>query len=136
MLKTLYISCLTVVVLLLAGCTGNGGTKGYGKASKTREWHVSQAGDSLYTEERAMEIYAKEPQRALRMIDSAEVVGNMSEFRAELLRARVYAYPGDAMNLDTARRFHDRGAASSGHHPSGGAVHCQILLSAKHKSPF
>ena len=105
MFKTLYISCLTVVVLLLAGCTGNGGTKGYGKASKVREWHVSQAGDSLYTEERAMEIYAKEPQRALRMIDSAEVVGNMSEFRAELLRARVYAYPGDAMNLDTARQM-------------------------------
>ena len=125
MFKTLYISCLTIVVLLLAGCTGNGGTK-----------HVPQASDSLYTEKRAMDIYDREPERALRIIDSAEVVGNMSEFRAELLRARVYAYPGDAMNLDTARRFHDRGAASSGHHPSGGAVHCQILLSAKYNSPF
>ena len=52
-----------------------------------------------------MEIYAKEPQRALQLIDSAEVVGNVSEFRAELLRSRVYAYPNDAMNLDTARQM-------------------------------
>jgi len=85
---------LTVVILLLAGCTGNGGTK-----------HVPQAGDSLYTEERAMDIYDREPERALRIIDSAEVVGHVSDYRAELLRARVYAYPGDAMNLDTARQM-------------------------------
>jgi hypothetical protein len=52
-----------------------------------------------------MEIYAKEPQRALQLIDSAQMVGNVSDFRAELLRARVYAYPGDAMNLDTARQM-------------------------------
>ena len=94
MFKTLYISCLTIVVLLLAGCTGNGGTK-----------HVPQASDSLYTEKRAMDIYDREPERALRIIDSAEVVGHVSDYRAELLRARVYAYPGDAMNLDTARQM-------------------------------
>ena len=52
-----------------------------------------------------MDIYDREPERALRIIDSAEVVGNVSDFRAELLRARVYAYPGDAMNLDTARQM-------------------------------
>ena len=52
-----------------------------------------------------MEIYAKEPERALQIIDSAEMVGNVSDYRAELLRARVYAYPGDAMNLDTARQM-------------------------------
>ena len=52
-----------------------------------------------------MEIYAQEPQRALQIIDSAEVVGNVSDFRAELLRTRVYAYPHETMNLDTARQM-------------------------------
>ena len=66
---------------------------------------MPQADDTLYTEERAMDIYDREPERALRMIDSAEMVGNVTDYRAELLRARVYAYPGDAMNLDTARQL-------------------------------
>ena len=52
-----------------------------------------------------MNIYYREPCQALRIIDSAALVGNISLFRAELLRARVYAYPGDAMNLDTARQM-------------------------------
>ena len=96
MCKTLYISCLTALVLLLAGCAGGGGTRGK---------RMPQADDTLYTEERAMDIYDREPERALRMIDSAEMVGNVTGYRAELLRARVYAYPGDAMNLDTARQL-------------------------------
>ncbi|MBR0037379.1 MAG: hypothetical protein IJP70_07040 [Bacteroidales bacterium] len=85
---------LLTVLILATGCTGGNGTK-----------HVPQASDSLYTEERAMDIYDREPERALVIIDSAEVVGNVSYFRAELLRARVYAYPHEAMNLDTARQM-------------------------------
>ena len=41
----------------------------------------------------------------MQIIDSAEVVGNVSDFRAELLRTRVYAYPHETMNLDTARQM-------------------------------
>ena len=93
-IRSILISLVAVIAIVIMGCTGGSGTK-----------HVPQASDSLYTEERAMEIYAKEPQRALRIIDSAEVVGNVSDFRAELLRARIYAYPHEAMNLDTARQM-------------------------------
>ena len=89
-----YIILIVASVLMMVGCTDNAATK-----------HVPQAKDSLYTEERAMEIYGREPEGALRIIDSAEIVGNVSDFRAELLRARVYAYPNDAMNLDTARQM-------------------------------
>lgn len=91
MRQTLYL-IIYVAILVTVSCTGKGGTK-----------HVPQASDSLYTEERVMEIYTKEPQRALLLIDSAEMVGNVSAFRAELLQAQVYAYPHEAMNLDTAR---------------------------------
>ena len=93
MKKALYL-IFYVAILVTVSCTDKGSTK-----------HVPQTSDSLYTEERAMEIYAKEPQRAMRIIDSAQMVGNVSDFHAELLRARVYAYPNDAMNLDTARQM-------------------------------
>ena len=93
-IRLFHICIIAVTALLIAGCTD-------GKCPK----HVPQASDSLYTEERAMEIYAQEPQRALQIIDSAEVVGNVSDFRAELLRTRVYAYPHETMNLDTARQM-------------------------------
>ena len=112
---------LLVVLALTMGCTGNGSLpSGEGRG----EVHAPQAADSLYTEERAMDIYDREPERALRIIDSAEVVGNVSDFRASLLRARVYAYPGDAMNLDTARQMgmalleHDSVAGSADSHSS------------------
>ena len=64
MKKALYL-ILYVAILVTVSCTDKGSTK-----------HVPQTSDSLYTEERAMEIYAKEPQRAMRIIDSAQMVGN------------------------------------------------------------
>lgn len=73
MKQTLYL-ILYVAILVIVGCTGKGGVK-----------HVRQASDSLYTEERAMEIYAKEPQRALQLIDSAQMVGNVSDFRGAVV---------------------------------------------------
>ena len=89
-----HVLTFVTTIIVMAGCTKNNG-------SKPIPLHT----DSLYTEERAMKIYSKEPQRALQIIDSAEAVGNVSDFRAELLRARIYAYPHDAMNLDTARQM-------------------------------
>lgn len=38
-----------------------------------------------------MSIYGYQPLRALQILDSAVIVGNMSEFRAEMLRARIYS---------------------------------------------
>ena len=49
-----------------------------------------------------MDIFATQPERALQIIDSAEIVGNMSDFRADLLRAKVYAQTHSAMNYDSA----------------------------------
>lgn len=37
------------------------------------------------------------------LIDSAELLGNISSFRANLLRAQVYAYPNEVTDLDTAQ---------------------------------
>lgn len=90
--KTLYLLYMSVVALLLTGCTG-GGTSGKG---------VPQAGDTLYTEERAMAIYDSLPERALLILDSAEVVGNMTDYRAGLFRAKVLSKSTAMQQQDSA----------------------------------
>ena len=89
----------------MIGCTGNSGTKGYVSVSKVRERHVPQASDTLYTEKAAMDVYGTQPERALVMIDSAEIVGNLTGDRASLLRAKVFCLTCGEERLDTARQI-------------------------------
>jgi AraC-like DNA-binding protein len=56
----------------------------------------------LYTAQAAMMIYGTEPERALRMIDTALLVGNVNPFLADFLRAKVYANSEVASQLDKA----------------------------------
>ena len=58
--------------------------------------------DTLYTAKAAMDVYASQPERALQIIDSAEIVGNLSDFRADLLRAKVYAGTWEDIACDSA----------------------------------
>ena len=86
------IGLVGLIAFLLAGCTG-GGTSGK---------RVPQASDSLYTEERAMAIYDTLPERALQILDSAEIVGNMPDYRAALFRAKVLSSSYVMMQQDSA----------------------------------
>ena len=45
----------------------------------------------MYTEQKAMAVYAYQPERALQIIDSAEVVGNLSQLKADFYRMRIYS---------------------------------------------
>ena len=87
----IYIIMVVACLLMLAGCTGKGGTN-----------HVPQASDSLYTEEEAKAIYDYEPERAMVIIDSAEMVGNITDYRADLLRAIVYSKSSGYLHQDSA----------------------------------
>ncbi len=53
--------------------------------------HIPQTSDTLYTEEAALMIYGTDPDRALTIIDSALIVGNLDSYNAQFLRAFVYA---------------------------------------------
>ncbi|MBR1681823.1 MAG: hypothetical protein IJ700_00420, partial [Bacteroidaceae bacterium] len=77
---------------MLVGCAGGG----------TSEKRVPQASDSLYTEERAMAIYDTLPERALQILDSAEIVGNLPDYRAALFRAKVLSSSYVMMQQDSA----------------------------------
>ena len=63
---------------------------------------VAQTSDTLYTEKAAMETYANNPDRALLIIDSAEIMGNLTDIRADLLRAVVYSRTYEDIQLDSA----------------------------------
>lgn len=60
------------------------------------------AADTLYTEKAAMDIYASQPERALQIIDSAVILGNMDPLRADLLRAFIFSRTNEEMNYDAA----------------------------------
>ena len=67
-----------------------------------REPHLS---DTLYTAKAAMKIYDYNPTRALLIIDSAEIVGNMSHDRADYFRARIFTMTLEGMHLDSAQKI-------------------------------
>ena len=75
----------------MLGCTEKAPSlsgKAGGEAASNRE---PQASDTLYTWRAAMQVYGYQPERALQIIDSSVIVGNMSELQAEVNRARVYS---------------------------------------------
>ncbi|KWW26899.1 MAG: AraC family transcriptional regulator [bacterium P201] len=93
----------TVVLALTVGCTGRNGGE-----TKT----VAQPSDTTYTQKAAMAVYDYQPERALQIIDSAVIVGNISEVRADVERARIYsmtqAHGPEGTCLDSGRVVGER----------------------------
>ena len=89
----LYIICLLAVAVAACSSPENGKTP------------LRNASDTVYSEKAILNIYGSDPQRALTMIDSSLLVGNIDEDRATLLRARVYCYSPDEWPLDTVNQM-------------------------------
>ena len=90
------------------------------KTGQDQENDTLQRQDTRYTRQAAMNIYGYHPERALQIIDSAVIEGNMSKVNADITRARIYSYslmqdqldsllggPKD-IRLDSARAMGDR----------------------------
>ena len=88
MRNLLYILLLAAMIAV-AGCASRGTDD-------------AACSDSEYTEATAMSIHLTEPERALTIIDSAVIVGNLSRPRAEYLKA-VTQY-GGLDNMPLARQ--------------------------------
>lgn len=82
-------------MLTIVGCTGRKSTGSRGKAYKPR------ATDTLYTLKRALSIFAYEPVKALTIIDSAVIVGNLGEMEADRNRAYIYSQTLMGEQLDS-----------------------------------
>ena len=76
-----FLSIALCGVLLFCSCAREPGMRS----------RVSRVSDSLYMARAAMKVYGMEPERALTIIDSALITGNVSPFQADFLRAKVYA---------------------------------------------
>ena len=88
----------TYALLAIIACTGGGNTK-----------HMPQPSDSMcYTEQTVLDTYDSLPERALLTIDSAVIVGNMPDYRADLLRAKVYCSSCQKAQYDSAIAIGER----------------------------
>lgn len=58
--------------------------------------------DSAHTEDQAMAVYAQDRERALQLVDSARMAGNLTDERADLLRATIFARTMDSPQYDSA----------------------------------
>ena len=107
MKKAIYL--IILAVLVLSGCTSGDDVKA-----------VEREGNSPYTQQAAMDIYAYQPDRALQIIDSAVIEGNLSQWQADMCRARICSStlmygPVDSLlggpegiRLDTAQAIGER----------------------------
>ena len=76
---------ITAMTMLTSACT----TDGTGNTDEAKQ-HKEQQTDTLHTELKAMAVYDYQPERALQIVDSAEAVGNLSEFWADLIRMKIF----------------------------------------------
>lgn len=94
-MKNNLVIVFMLILLVLVGCTGRGIRSGEGLDG-------SRPSDTLYTEKAAMSVYALQPERALQIIDSAELLGNLTVVKADYLRALVYSRSIESMQYDSA----------------------------------
>ena len=53
--------------------------------------HIPNLGDTPYQEDSVLVAYGYHPDRALVMLDSALLIGNINEYRAKFIRAKIYS---------------------------------------------
>ena len=69
-----YIYIIGIAVLAIMGCTGdNNDSKKYARQPK----------DTVHTAEKAMAVFEYDPVRALEIVDSAVIVGNLPDWWAD-----------------------------------------------------
>ena len=91
MKKSFYI-LLTIIAVLMTSCTGYD--------TLNREPLPT---DTVYTANAAMTIYGYNPEQALVIIDSAEIVGNLKADDASFLRAKVFVMTFGEERIDSAQ---------------------------------
>lgn len=64
--------------------------------------YESQLGDTIYTADAALAVFDRNPERALLILDSAVIVGNLDEDLAKMLRAKVLSRSTADLHFDEA----------------------------------
>ena len=81
MRQVVHLIILYVAALVVVGCGGNG----------TSVRQVPHLGNTPYQQDTILVTYATNPERALTLLDSALLLGNISEYRSQFIRAKIYS---------------------------------------------
>ena len=90
-METKIYKIIVGVALLLAGCGGGESVR-----------HVPHLGDTPYQQDSILVTYATDPERALTLLDSALLLGNISEYRSQYIRAKIYGKSLEELRIDSA----------------------------------
>lgn len=91
MKKVVHHIIMYVALQTLVGC-------GDGKSVR----QLPHLGDTPYQQDTILVTYATNPERALTLLDSALLLGNISEYRGQVIRARIYSKSLVAQRQDSA----------------------------------
>lgn len=80
MKQLVHIINLCAVLLVLAGCRGSKSVR-----------QLPHLGNTPYQQDTILVAYATNPERALMLLDSALLLGNISEYRGQVIRAKIYS---------------------------------------------
>ena len=76
--------CLHLIIIIIAwSLTGCGG------GNSVRQ--IPHLGDTPYQQDSVLVTYATNPKRALTLLDSALLLGNISDYRSQFIRAKIYS---------------------------------------------
>ena len=64
--------------------------------------HLPHLGDTPYQQDTILVVYATNPERALTLLDSALLLGNVSDYRAQFIRAKIFSKSLEEQQLDSA----------------------------------
>ena len=81
MKQIVHLIIIYAALMVLASCGGGG----------TSVRQLPHLGDTPYQQDTILVTYATNPERALTLLDSALLLGNISEYRAQCIRARIYS---------------------------------------------
>ena len=81
MKQVVHLIIIYTALMVLASCGGGG----------TSVKQLPHLGDTPYQQDTILVTYATNPERALTLLDSALLLGNISEYRAQCIRARIYS---------------------------------------------
>ena len=73
---------------------------GCGDGKSVRQ--LPHLGDTPYQQDTILVTYATNPERALTLLDSALLLGNISEYRGQVIRAKIYSKSLTEQRLDSA----------------------------------
>ena len=88
-------------MLLIAGCKGDNSVR-----------QLPHLGNTPYQQDTILVTYATNPERALTLLDSALLLGNISDYRSQVIRAKIFSKSLVEQQLDYAIILRSRAIAA------------------------